>query len=354
MSKELKILISFMVFSLFLWGIGNSSMAFFIKNHKPIDDGKSSINMFAMDTYISVTAYGGQSGVALKKVESKIRELESLWSVTNVKSEIYTVNHHEGRAVSISSITAQIIRFSLQMAEQTSGALDLTIYPIVTSWGFTTGNYKVPSSEEIEQRLKYVGYEKIKLQEDKIQLPEGVQIDLGAVAKGYICDIVADILHDDGITSALIDLGGNIKVIGTKPNGNEWKIGIKAPERDGYLGTVEIVDSSIVTSGRYERCFRGADGKQYWHIMNPRTGKPAESGIVSVSVIGKESKLCDALSTALFVMGLEKATQYWRKYGDFEFVLLTDRNELYITAGLENKFSLHEDYRTMQVNIIPK
>ncbi|WP_010234655.1 FAD:protein FMN transferase [Clostridium arbusti] len=276
---------------------------------KTVEGDEVSKNIFAMDTNINMSAYGEQANEALEAAKKRIYKLESLWSVTKEESEIYAVNHSKGNPVEISEDTANIISFALKMADRTNGALDLTIYPILTAWGFTTGSYKIPTQAELNSLLKRIGYKKVQMNGKTIRLPEGTQIDLGAVGKGYACDIVTDILKDYGIKSAVVNFGGNVEVIGSKPDGSKWRVGIKDPNEDGYIGTLETMDRSIVTSGGYERYFTGDDGKVYWHILDPSNGKPADSGLVSVSIIGKESKVCDALSTSVFVMGLQRATE---------------------------------------------
>ncbi len=279
--------------------------------------GKQSVNswtepqsksFFAMDTYMTITAYGENAETALNQAEERVTELEKLWSVTDENSEIYAVNHSEGENVHVSPETAELLDFSLDISEVTNGALDCTMYPVLTEWGFTTGNYKIPTDQKISELLENTGYEKIDLNDNNVTVPQNMQIDLGAVGKGYTGDFIVDILQENGVESALLDLGGNIQMIGTKPDGTDWKLGLRSPFDEGSFATLEVSDCAAITSGGYERYFTGDDGKTYWHILDPATGKPAHSGLVSVTIVGKEGRLCDALSTSLFVMGLDKAT----------------------------------------------
>jgi len=313
---------------------------------------ETSTDLFAMDTYITLTAYGGESAKALVAAEDKIYELERMWSVTDSQSEIYAVNHGNGSQINVSDETADIISFALEMADKTSGALDLTIYPVLTAWGFTTETYQIPKEEDLSLLLQNVGYDKILLEDNQITLPKEMQIDLGAVGKGYATDVVADVLKEHGVISALIDLGGNILTIGSKPDGSKWRIGIKNPIESGNIATLEIADLSIVTSGGYEKYFIGSDGQHYGHIINPENGKPAQSGLSSVSIISADSKVCDALSTALFVMGFDEAISYWRESKDFEMILITEDGEIHITEGLADNFTLSENHRFKKVNVI--
>ena len=179
-----------------------------------------------------------------------------------------------------------------------------------------------------------------------------MQIDLGAVGKGYTGDLITEVLKENGIESALLDLGGNIQTIGTKPDGTEWKLGLRSPFDEGSFATLEVSDCAVITSGGYERYFVGDDGETYWHILDSETGKPAHSGLVSVTIVGKDGRLCDALSTSLFVVGLDDATEHWKQRDDFEMVLVTDDGKIYLTEGLEESFSLNQVYGDLQVEVI--
>ena len=159
-----------------------------------------------------------------------------------------------------------------------------------------------------------------------LSLAEGVQIDLGAVGKGYTGDIVASLLKERGVTSALLDIDGNIHMVGSRPDGSKWTLGIRNPFADGRVGVLEAEECAVVTSGGYERYFIGEDGERYWHILDPKTGYPAESGLASVTIISKEGRLCDVLSTAVYVMGLENAEEYWKENGGLEMLLVTEEN----------------------------
>nr|WP_300824628.1 FAD:protein FMN transferase [uncultured Acetatifactor sp.] len=242
-------------------------------------------SFFAMDTYMTFTAYGMDAEAAVLVAEDKIGELEALWSVTDKNSDIYAVNHSAGRAVKVNQKTAELISFALDMAEKTNGVLELTIYPVLTAWGFTTGENRIPTEIELAELLDKVGYEKVKLNENQIQTEPGSTIDMGAVGKGYAGDEVAQVLRECGITAALLDIG-------------------------------------------------------------------VENGIASVSVIASEGKLCDALSTALFVMGLEQAKEYWRQRQDYEMILIMEDGNIYLTEGMRDRFSLNSNYKDMNINVI--
>lgn len=303
---------------------------------------KAESTLFSMNTYMTFTAYGEQAQTALDESEALIEKMESLWSVTDENSEIYRANHSSGQTVSISEETAELISFALEMAEKTEGALDPTIYPVLTAWGFTTDSKQVPPSEQIAELLQNVGYDRIQLEGSSLTVPEGMELDLGAVGKGFTADLVTEVLKEHDVESAIISLGGNILTIGSRPDGSDWRIGIRAPWEEGNLGVLEISDAAVVTSGGYENYFEDEDGNIYWHILDPSTGSPANSGLQAVTIIGKEGRLCDALSTALFVMGAEQAEAYWRENGGFDMLLVTDENEIILTEGIAGKFTLSD------------
>ena len=306
---------------------------------------------FAMDTVMTLRLYGG--GDALPDAaEERVKELEALWSVTDENSEIFVLNR-DGHAV-LSGDTAALLANALELCARTGGALDVTVYPVLRAWGFTTGEYAVPDSETIEKLLARVDYTQVALDEvaGTAAIPDGVEIDLGSVAKGYTGDVLAGLLKTHGVESAILDLGGNIQTVGTKPDGSHWRIGVRDPEDEtAYIGVVSVAGKAVVTSGGYERYFE-RDGVRYWHILDPETGAPARSGLASVTVVGDAGVVCDALSTALFVMGREDAVGFWRQYRDelsFELILLDDDGSVTITAGLEDSFTLSQEGRSLTV-----
>lgn len=306
-------------------------------------------SFFAMNTYITMQASGTHAEDALEAAEELVLDLEGLLSVTEETSELYEINHSGGQPVAVDETTAELLTFALEMAEETGGALDPTIYPVLTAWGFTTENRQVPAQEEIDRLLPLVDYTQVQITDGVVTLPEGVSLDLGAVAKGYTGDRVAQLLEEQGISSALINLGGNVQAVGGRPDGTPWRIGVCDPFSEGNLGVLEVEDCAVVTSGGYQNYFTGEDGQVYWHILDPDTGYPAHTGLASVTVVAPEGARCDALSTALFVMGADDALDYWREAGGFDLILVTEEREVYITPGLENAFSLNGDWFTLEV-----
>ena len=308
-------------------------------------------DMFAMDTYFTLKAYGPEAEDALELCEAKVLELESALSVTKTDSDVSKYNDRESRTVGWDTYT--LVEKALELCEETDGALDITLYPVQQAWGFTTDVRRVPTDEELEELLKKVDYKRLVL-----AIPDGSpsigfgeeQIDLGAVAKGYTGDCLLNILKKQGVTSAILDLGGNVQVLGSKPDGSPWKVAVRNPMDTGAeIGVLTVTDKAVITSGGYERYFE-ENGKRYWHILDPETGYPADAGLVSVTVVGDSGVRCDALSTALFVMGKEEAVEFWREAGDFEMLLVTDDGDLYITEGLQEHFVCSEGWNAEVIN----
>lgn len=308
--------------------------------------------VFAMDTYMTLTAYGENAKEAVEAGIAEIQRLDALLSTGDANSEVAQINQNGGGT--LSEDTDYLVKRALAIYQSTQGAFDISIYPVMQLWGFTTGDFAVPSKEDLVAKLALVNAGRISLMEDNgvssITLPEGMEIDLGGIAKGYTSGRVMEVMKRYGIESAVINLGGNAHVLGSKPDGSAWKVGIQDPnDTNGYLGGVSVRDKAIITSGGYERYFE-KDGVTYHHIIDPSTGYPAENGLISVTIVSADGTLADGLSTSLFVMGKDKAVDYWRTHSDeFDMILLTDDEQLYVSEGIKDSFTSDRD-----VNIVEK
>lgn len=292
-------------------------------------------DVFAMDTYMTLKASGSRAEPALDAATERIHELETLLSVTRDDSDVSRINRAGGEPTIVAPDTAAVIRTAMDVAADTGNALDIALYPVLRAWGFTTGSYQIPSEETLQALLTHTDPEQITLEDYKVQVPEDYELDLGAVAKGYTGDQILEVFRQYGIKSGIISLGGNVQTIGLKPDGSRWTVGITDPAApDSLLGKVSVKDCAVITSGNYERFFEGDDGKRYWHILDPANGRPAERGLSSVTVIGQNGARCDALSTALFVMGTDQATAFWREQRGFEMILVTDDGRILATEGI--------------------
>lgn len=309
--------------------------------------------IYAMNTVITLSASGGEAENAIEQARRDIVDWEALWSVTVDTSELYQINHSNGQGTEVSDVTADLIGFTLSMAERTGGALDPTIYPIVSAWGFTTSSFHVPTQEEIDERLQLVGHEKVNLTENIVTMFPGMQLDLGATAKGYACDLVAEDFRSHGVESALINFGGNMAMIGNSTDGDEWRIGVRDPNGGDDLGVLSLSDCGVATSGNYQRYFEDEEGNRYGHIMNPETGYPIMSDLLSVTIVSKQAKICDALSTAVYVMGIDRAVELWQSSDDFDMLLFTNDNTAYVTEGISDRFAPAEN-ASLTVEILNK
>ena len=293
-----------------------------------------------------LTAYGKESTRAVYDAEEEVRRLDALLSRTSGSSEVSMLNGAGGEMVPVGAEICTLIQTAGDFTEATGGAFDITIAPVVSAWGFTTDSYQVPDREALQTLLESVGMEYVHLSGGSARLDPGTMIDLGGIAKGYTADRVAEIFQEHAVPRGKVELGGNILVIGDKPDGTAWRVGVQDPkhpdEADGLVCVLNLTDAFAVTSGSYQRYFE-QDGKRYHHIIDPATGCPADSGLTSVTVVADSARgngtMCDALSTALFVMGEDKALDFWRSgVYDFQLVLVTEDGRVVVTEGLKDGF----------------
>lgn len=297
--------------------------------------------IFAMDTYMTVTAFGENAQSAADAAIEEIQRLDELLSTGSEESEVGCINKNGGGV--LSEDTEYLLERATEFSEETDGAFDITIYPIMETWGFTTQNYQVPSEEALKSCLSLTDSTQISFDKTTKEVSfgiDGMKIDFGGIAKGYTSSKIIEIWKEYGISSGMVNLGGNVQTLGCKTDGSDWKIGIQSPDDEStYLGVLAVQDKAVITSGGYERYFE-QDGVLYHHIIDPATGYPADNGLVSVTIVSSDGTLADALSTALFVMGKDKALEYWKLHSDeFDAILLTKENELYITEGIKENFT---------------
>ncbi len=292
--------------------------------------------MFAMDTYMTMTAYGNAAQAALDAGEAQIHELDTLLSTGDETSEVYQLNQ-SGEAV-LSEDGRALMDASLNLYQKTGGAFDIAIYPMMSLWGFPTQEYRVPSEDEIERTLTISDASKLTYEKEagRIQFQEeGMAIDFGGIAKGYTSQKLMQLFRDYGVTSALVNLGGNVEALGSKPDGSAWNVAVRTPDDTGnILGVISVRDEAVITSGGYERYFE-QDGRTYHHILDPATGKPSESGLTSVTIVSSDGTMADGLSTSLFIMGYDKAVAFWREAAEpFEMILVEENGRISATEGL--------------------
>ena len=306
--------------------------------------------LFAMDTYMSLAAYGDGAQEALAAAAREINRLERELSRTVETSDVYILN--SAGTAAVSDETASLLQTAVSCSEKTGGLFDVTIAPLVTLWGITSDSPRVPLQSEIDALLPLVGSGHIHLDGSTVTLDSGCAVDLGGIAKGYASDRVAQILSQYAVTGAAISLGGNVYVCGQKPDGTAWSVAVQDPkDTAAYAMTLTMTDTFAVTSGGYQRYFTADDGTVYRHILDPRTGKPAETDLLSVTVIAQNGTVADAYSTALYVMGEEAACDFWRQNGGFDLVLITADGRVLYTPGLADCISqkgASYDFRQIQ------
>ena len=289
---------------------------------------------------IDIYAYEGDEdpAVIIDECFDYIRELEKILSRTVKNSDIAMLNKVSGGTVSVSDETREVLEKSILYGELTDGAFDVTIARVSELWDFVSGEDIVPEENVIKEAVETVDYKNIKMDGNNVYLENGSEIDLGAIAKGYIADKAAQFLREKGVTSAIVNLGGNNIVIGR--NGERaFRIGIQKPTATTgeFSGVVNIEDMSIVTSGAYQRFFV-KDGVTYHHILDPETGYPAESDIASVSIICETSADADALSTSCFILGVENAVELMDSLDYACAVIIDNSGDIILTDGAEKYF----------------
>lgn len=419
------------------------------------DDGGVTMDVFAMDTYMNLLAYGDRAEEAVTAAAQEIHKIDDMLSTGNPDSEISRLNA-AGQG-EVSETVVMLVEQSQSLYKQTEGLFDIAIYPVMKCWGFPTQDYKVPAKEELDAALKLADVSRITIgsipaspaaesaensaapastSAEAVENPDasaetavpsaeaaaegdtaaeqaappaeaaaegntaadqaavaaeagaetgvtdrtaadgenvsaetaskeqttadpaiaqitlgipGMEIDLGGIAKGYTSSRVMEVFKEYGIEHGIVSLGGNVQALGTKKNGKAWRVAIQNPESElDYLGVLEIEDKCVITSGGYERFFE-QDGVRYHHIIDPRTGYPADSGIISATIISKDGTLADGLSTSLFIMGLEKAEKYWRANSDqFDFILEDKSGKLYVSEGVAESLTTEAEMEVVK------
>ena len=302
----------------------------------PKANESESSELYAMDTVMSLTAYGSHAREAIDSASAEIQRLDKLFSISSETGDIYRVNR-DGEG-DLSEDTRSLLASALEYGKDTNGIFDCTIEPVMEAWGFTTKNYRIPSDSELAELLSHVDASTVTLSGNHVTLPEDVKLDLGGIAKGFTSARVMEVFKNSGVTSGIISLGGNVQTLGTKPDEKLWRVGIQDPnDLNAMFAVVEVSDEAVITSGAYQRYFE-ENGVHYHHIIDPRTGYPAESGLTSVTIISPDGTLADALSTSLFIMGPDDASAFWQNHRDkFEAIMMTENGEVLVTSGLADR-----------------
>lgn len=321
-----------------------------------------SISSIKLNTAVQITIYDSQDKALLDDCLALCDRYELIFSRTNENSELYKLNHRKdtsdkdpnaddqtipypisGTADTwhISEDLAALLSEGLDITRESDGAFDIAIAPLTSLWDFTAEDPKVPDDAAIQKALPLCSSDGVTIDGQDITLPsDDIQFDVGAIAKGYIADRMKDLLVKKGVKSAIINLGGNVLCIGSKPDGTPFKVGIQKPfaDRNETEAVMDITGKSVVSSGIYERCFKQG-GKLYHHILNPQTGYPYENGLISVTIISDQSVDGDALSTTCFALGLEDGLKFAEKKG-VQAVFITEDYELHYTDGFQDEINV--------------
>lgn len=308
---------------------------------------------YIFDTIVQIKVYDSRiTERHFEEIGELLNKIDAEMSRTNTESELYAVNMQAGiKPVRVSENTFKVISKAADYTELTGGRFNLAIGPLVNLWDIGSEGARVPASSEINKRMPLIDYRQLQLDPEtrKVYLKKKEMVlDLGGIAKGYSADVIAEYLTAHGFQSAIIDLGGNVLALGHKPGGQKWTIGIQDPDeaRGNPIGSLKVENRTIVTSGVYERYFV-QDGKAYHHILDSDTGYPVDNGLNSVTIVTERSIDADALSTALFSMGLEKGLAFAEQLEHVEALFITKDKKVHITPGLAEILEMTNDSYTL-------
>lgn len=307
-----------------------------------------------MSTVMTHKAFGKHAEESLRAVRDEAVRLEEVLSRFIPGSEISRINRSAGmKCEKLSDDTYEVLSRAIEFSRYCQGLFDVTIGPLVTLWNNGKDTFKPAEDSGIRQVLPLVDYTDLLL--DPCKKTAGLQrigqsIDLGGIGKGFAGDKFLEIFKKYGVSSAFTNIGGNVVALGTKPDGSPWRVGIQHPRQENSLmGIVSVADKAVVTSGDYQRYFIGNNGKRYHHILNPSTGYPAESRLLSVTIVADSSMDADALSTILFIAGIKKGLGFLRRFSGVEAIFVNIDLQVHVTAGLKECFQPGEG---ISVNIL--
>lgn len=297
---------------------------------------------FCLDTICTITIYDQNEKTGEKLISEAFelcREYENLLSKTVEGSDVYNINCAEGEAVKVSDATLEVIQKGIFFGEMSNGKFDITIGAVSELWDFHSEDPEVPEDSAIQEALKTVDYTQIQIDGNRVSLKNpNAKIDLGGIAKGYIADKITEQLQGAGVKQAIVDLGGNIAAIGEKETDTPWTIGVERPysDRSELIGTIQVTDETVTTSGVYERCFV-KDGITYHHVLDPETGYPAETQLEAVTVkapLGYSAE-CDAFGTMFLMLGEDASREILKLYPEFQVAFVDGEDTLTTGNGLE-------------------
>lgn len=318
------------------------------KGPEPLSD-----TQFMLNTIVTISLYDKQDEMILQGAFDLCRYYENLFSKTIEGSDIYRINHSGGKPTVVSLQTVELLERGIAFGKMSNGMFDITAGSITDIWDFTSKEVKVPSPEEIKEAVIHVGRGEISIGKGEnggiITVADGIKIDVGAIAKGYIADQITCYLQEQGVKSAIVNLGGNLSLIGKKVDDTPFTVGIRDPlgEAGDYIASINEADISIVSSGSYERYFI-EDGILYHHILDPYTGYPANSDLAGVTILCKDGIRADAMSTICFLAGKEKGLALAESQQDLEAFFVTKDGKISYTSGLQGQIELYKTEEEMK------
>lgn len=326
-TRKKRVLIGLGLFAVFVVGIAGFKLYPFHRDRLKTE------SRMLMDTVVTIHAMGPEkiTGPAMDRAFQRMAEVDAKFNIHNPDSPIHAFNRY-GTPITDPEILG-VVRYALDISRRTEGAFDITVSPLIDLWGFYDDAPRVPETSEIDRCMERIGYEHLVLEEDRlVKTRPDIRIDLGAIAKGHAIARTIDSLKSDGVTSALVDAGGDVYALGRKGS-RFWHVGIKGPRREKILGYLEAEDTAVVGSGDYERFFT-RDGVRYHHIFDPRTGYPAEGGMSGITLVSPDPMAADGWATALFVLGPVEGMKMADSLADIEVVMVTTSGEILLSSGL--------------------
>lgn len=305
---------------------------------------------FLLDTYVETTLFGIKDEVVLDDIYDEVRRLEDLLSLYKEGSDLYKLKQANSQPIEVSKETLEIIQKASEYTVMSDGLFDVTLGPLIDLWGITSESPRVPSNDEIEKALSLTGMDKLQIDGNRITLEKDMYMNFGGIAKGYITDVIVNEAKIHGAQGGIFNFGGNIYVMGNKPDGSNFNVGIQRPgdDRNDYFAIFRGTDKSIVTSGVYERFFE-YENKQYHHILDPQTGYPAETDLVSVTIISDTCFEGDVLSTTVLLLGLDDAKSLMASLENVGAILVTDDHRVYMTSNLAEHVTIVDDELLVEI-----
>jgi FAD:protein FMN transferase len=308
-----------------------------------------------MSTVMTHRAFGKHAEESLMAVGEEAIRMEKMLSRFIPESEISRINRSAGiKCERLSPETYEVLSRTIEFSRYCQGLFDVTMGPLITLWNNGKDTFKPPEESRIREVLPLVDYTDLFL--DPCEMAAGLQrmgqsIDLGGIGKGFAGDKFSEVFKKYGVSSAFTNIGGNVVALGTKPDGSPWRVGIQHPRQEnGLIGFVSVTDKAVVTSGDYQRYFTDHFGKRHHHILDPSTGYPSESGLVSVSIVADSSTIADALSTILFIAGMKKGLGFIRRFPGTEAIFVDTDLQVHVTAGMKECFQAGKGIRVINLN----